>query len=75
MENGEVRCICPKAVTLNIRFVCGSDGQSYVNLRVMRVEACLNNKIVNFAYEGKCAGKLDTPFTNNGYHMKNMSEI
>ncbi|XP_028404663.1 four-domain proteases inhibitor-like [Dendronephthya gigantea] len=45
---------CFKPCPRNYQPVCGSDGNTYSNTCVMEVEACLQDKDISVAYEGRC---------------------
>jgi len=51
---------CGENCPYNFAEVCGSDGKTYSNECVMRVESCqAGNPGVRKAYDGPCTGRLE----------------
>jgi len=52
--SGVPHCTCPETCPLQYLPVCGSDGQTYPNLCLLKASACKNNKTVAVFKKGKC---------------------
>ena len=56
-EEPEVSCV--KKCTKELRWVCGTDGESYTNMCNLDIASCKSGGEVEFASHGKCAIVLD----------------
>ena len=45
---------CPQACPKIYRPVCGSDGKTYPNECVLKVNACVNEENITVVHEGSC---------------------
>ena len=54
--DGRPSCECPKRVDCpaDLKPICGSDGQTYVNHCIMKVQACERRKNVTKTTDGTC---------------------
>ncbi|XP_058796443.1 turripeptide Gsg9.2-like [Phymastichus coffea] len=50
--NDKQSCLC--ATTDDLNWVCGSDGQSYVNLSTLECEKKCKRRSVEMSHRGKC---------------------
>ena len=58
--NGTATCVCSTAVTLDLRYVCGSDGKTYPNHRSLEVASCLAGGAIKKVKDGKCKSYCPT---------------
>ena len=58
--NGTATCVCSTAVTLELRYVCGSDGKTYPNHRSLEVVSCLAGGAIKKVKDGKCKSYCPT---------------
>ncbi|EEC12873.1 agrin, putative [Ixodes scapularis] len=64
-------CRCNGACPGDLRPVCGSDGRTYPNECLLRVEACRSHRSIRIIYAGPCSqglnpcGALECPFDCN----------
>lgn len=56
-DDGERECTCPEICTADYSPVCGTDGQTYSNLCMMRVSACKQGMMIKVKSPGKCKSK------------------
>ena len=52
---------CPESCSIDFKFVCGSDGTTYVNRCIMQKMNCQEGTDIAVAHDGACAGD---PVTN-----------
>lgn len=56
-DDGERECTCPAICTADYSPVCGTDGQTYSNLCLMKVSACEQGMMIKVKSPGKCKSK------------------
>lgn len=47
-------CVCPRKISKFSSKVCGTNGRTYINERVLRQESCLKHVEITVAYKGIC---------------------
>ena len=56
--NGTAACVCPSFCGRVHAPVCGSNGKTYANECLMKVESCLTQKLVTIVHAGNCGKYL-----------------
>ena len=52
--NGTATCKCQNLCSPEIDAVCGSDGKTYANLCLLKLENCMINRVITVARKGFC---------------------
>ena len=52
--DGKPKCVCPLVCTKIYAPVCGTDGETYGNECLLKVQSCTNQTSIAVAHEGPC---------------------